>query len=383
MEHINGADNAQQLSNPFKITFNEAKLISYKRIITGREIFSLAGIEICNCFDLYQKLKGNEYEKISLDEEVDLSDPGIEKFITKDSETFVYTLDGEHEMTDEKFLTPKQILEFGAIDSIKYYLVQTLEDGSEKIYAFSCDEKIQMNCKGLIFSSRLWIEIADVEEYGKKCEPIPPAKSYKIKIDKDYHIFKKKFITQSEIIALGGKSNVEKYDVYKFINSNPKPIKILPNQSVDLTEKCLVRFVLQPKEQTDGRGLRQNFILPEEDVEILENMGLRWETLKNPSQWILIYNYPIPDGYNVKQADLALQITSSYPATEIDMAYFFPPLIKNNGKRINAIAQQSIDGKIFQRWSRHRKSGEWNSGVDNLSTHLCLVDNWLVNDLNR
>jgi len=367
----------------YRFLFNEKELVSYRKIVSGKEIFDLAGVNNTNCFVLYQKLKGHDFEKISLDEKVDLSIPGIEKFITKDSDISIYTLDGEHEMTNEKFLTPRQILEFGAVNPENLYLIQLFTDGSEESYAYSYDKKIEMTCVGLVFLTRIWNEIGDVEEYGKKCQLIPPSKSYRIKIDKDYHVVKKSTLTQAEIIVLAGKPNVESYDVYKFMNGNPKPIKILSNQSVDLTEKCLVRFVLQPKEQTDGRGVRQNFSLPDEDVEFLEKMGLRWETLLTPGLWVIIYDYPIPDGYNVKQADLALTITSSYPATEIDMAYFYPPLVKNNGKSINALAQQPLDGKIFQRWSRHRNAGEWIVGVDNLSTHLCLVDNWLTNDLKR
>jgi hypothetical protein len=366
----------------YKFTFNEIKLTSYKKMVSGKEIFYIAGIEQPNCFVLYQKLKGHDFEKISLDKIVDLSISGIERFITKDSDTFVYALNGEHEMTDKKVLTAREILEFGAVDSEKFYLIQSFEDGSEKNYAYSYDEKIEMNCKGLVFITKEWLDIADVEQYGKKCELISPARSFRIKIDKNYHIVKGKDITKAEIIALEGKPEVT-YDAYKVLSNNPKPIKILDDETVDLTEKCLVRFVLQPKEQQDGKGSRQNFILPEEDVETLEKMSLQWETLLSPSMWLMIYNYPIPDGYNVKNVDLALTITSSYPATEIDMAYFFPPLVKNNNKPINAVSDQPIDGKIFQRWSRHRQPGDWKPGIDNLATHLSLVDNWLLNDLKR
>ncbi|WP_412464914.1 multiubiquitin domain-containing protein [Flavobacterium mekongense] len=371
------------VKDSFAFTFNGVKLYSYKKDVTGKEIFQIAGIEHTSCYTLYQKLKGCDFEKISLDENIDLSSAGIEEFITKDADTFVYSLDGEHEMTDKKSLTPKQILDFGGVDSDKFYLVQKLEAGAEKVYAYSYDEKIQMDCKGNTFITRAWLEIADVEEFGKKCELIPPAKSYKIKIDKNYHVVKGKTITHNELIVLGGKTDIAQYDVYKFMNGNPKPIKILPNETVDLTEQCLVRFVLQPKEQRDGRGTRQAFILPDEDVEALESMGLQWETLSTPGKWIIIYDYPIPDGYNVDKADVALMITPSYPATEIDMAYFYPPLSKNDKKSINATTNQVIDGKNFQRWSRHRKPGEWVPGIDNISTHLCLVDNWLINDLKR
>ena len=36
--------------------------------------------------------------------------------------------------------------------------------------------------------------------------------------------------------------------------------------------------------------------------------------------------------------------------------------------------QQALDGKTFQRWSRHRPGDEpWRPGVDNLETHLVLT----------
>ncbi|RKF32592.1 hypothetical protein BCY89_13925 [Sphingobacterium siyangense] len=142
--------------------------------------------------------------------------------------------------------------------------------------------------------------------------------------------------------------------------------------------------MLQPKEQTEGKGVRKEFILPEEDREALDQLGLGWETIVSGSHWVIINDYPIPDGYNVDKADVALLISPSYPADEIDMAYFYPHLSKLNSTRaIGALAYQSIDGKVFQRWSRHRKPGEWTLGVDSIITHLTLVDNWLLNELKK
>lgn len=362
---------------------NSLKFISFKKIVTGEQILKIAGISEIHCLTLYQKFKGNDFEKISLNEEVDLSYSGIEHFITKDSETSTYTLNGEHEMTDEKSLTANQILEFGAFDKGKNYLIQVFPDGQTKSYAYSPEESIKMICKGLAFVTADWLDIVDVEEYGKQCKEIPPCRNFKIKIDKNYHIVDSRFITQSQLIALEGNLNVAIYDVYKFMNGNPKPVKVAIGETVDLTEKCLVRFVLMPKEQKDGKGVRQNFTLPEEDIDTLNKMGLLWEALSQPAMWLIIYDYPIPEGYNVEKATVALQITSSYPAAEIDMAHFHPPLQKNNGKAISAAPNHTIDDKIFQQWSRHRNPGEWKPGVDCIATHLALVDNWLIIDLTR
>ncbi|HEY1053622.1 MAG TPA: E2/UBC family protein, partial [Emticicia sp.] len=96
-----------------------------------------------------------------------------------------------------------------------------------------------------------------------------------------------------------------------------------------------------------------------------------------------IHDYAIPEGYTIQKADIALLIAPTYSATEIDMAHFSPPLSKTSGRGISATSNHVIDGKNFQQWSRHRQAGEWRPGVDNISTHLCLVENWLTRDLER
>jgi len=141
--------------------------------------------------------------------------------------------------------------------------------------------------------------------------------------------------------------------------------------------------VVLPKEQKDGRDVRRIFQLPEEDIEFLDKLNYPWETVNDGGMWLILHEYPIPFGYNVLFATIALMISPSYPATEIDMAFFQPHLQKKSGNAISAVSPRTIDGKDFQQWSRHRQPGEWVPGVDSISTHLSLVDNWLLNDLKR
>jgi len=373
------------VKDKYSFTLNGEQFTSFNQILTGEEILKIGGIADVRCFTLYQKLKGCDFEKISLNEKVDLSNPGIENFITKDPEVFSYTIDGEPEMTDSKALTPNQILQFAKVDNSLYYLVQELGDGTKKHFAYEPEVLITMSCKGLVFLTEKWLEVADVEVFGKECKELPPAKSFRIKIDKEYFIVSESKISYQKIIQLGAKPNIAKYDVYKFLNGKPKPVKIPEDTAVDLTEKCLVRFVLMPKEQLDGRGNRMQFSLPQEDVNFLEALNLEWECVLNNGNmmYLLIYEYPIPEGYNTATATVALGINSSYPATEIDMAYFFPHLSKVDKRPISCATSLAIDGKDFQQWSRHRQPGDWVPGVDNLSTHLALVDSWLSKDLKR
>ena len=104
--------------------------------------------------------------------------------------------------------------------------------------------------------------------------------------------------------------------------------------------------------------MKRQFQLPESDVVFLDGLGLPWEAVNDAGmQWVIIHNYPVPAGYSVTDASVAIKIESGYPRAQLDMAYFFPALSRSDGKAINAITFQPIDGKLFQRWSRHR-SGE-------------------------
>ncbi len=367
----------------YKILLNKKEIEINTSTPFGRDILSIAGLKPVECYTLYQKLKGCDFEKISLDETVDLSNPGIEEFVTKEPEVFNYTVDGEPETTDKKQLTPVEIMKLAGVDSDKYYLIQVLDNSESFDYAYSPNQPIKMVCTGMNFKTAPWLDMVDIEEWGKECKAIPPSRKYRIKIDKDYYVVDKLQFTGLELLSIAGKNPPDKFDIFKMLNGQPKPIKIGHNDHILLNEKCLVRFVTLPKEQTDGEGLRKQFTLPVDDIAALDNMGLLWETLVQNNRWLIIYDYPIPNGYNVDKSDLALLIPPMYDTVEIDMAYFYPHLQKQSNRPIKAITGQSIDNKLFQRWSRHRQPGQWRPGVDNVTTHLTLVDNWLLNDLNR
>ena len=233
------------------------------------------------------------------------------------------------------------------------------------------------------FSSEESVEIADLEALAKSENSPPKAKKYRIRIDKEHYLVEKAGLTGRELLVLAGKQP-EGYDIFQMIHKNPKPQKIGLDEYVDFTCPGIERFVTLPKEQKDGRGTRKDFSLPAEDAAFLNNKGLQWEALvENGLNWVIIYDYPVLIGYNASLVEIGLQIPPSYPSTEIDMAYFYPQLTRNSGGVINALSQQLIDGKIFQRWSRHRNPGDWRPGFDDISTHLILVDNWLEKELKR
>jgi hypothetical protein len=122
--------------------------------------------------------------------------------------------------------------------------------------------------------------------------------------------------------------------------------------------------------------MRHQFPLPEEDEESLNALGLPWETIRDGGgQWLLLHEMGFHQGFNHRQGSVAIQIPPSYPTAGLDMAYFFPHLTKGDGRPIGQTqCMQLIDGKQWQRWSRHYT---WVPGVHSVSTHIVLINRWL------
>jgi len=145
------------------------------------------------------------------------------------------------------------------------------------------------------------------------------------------------------------------------------------------------RFLVLPLDQTEGYSSRRQFRLPEADEEYLNALDLPWETVvESGSQRVLVYGFPLPPGYNRSSVDLNLRIQPGYPDAQLDMVYFYPALVRSDGRAIEAIADDRFDGKVWQRWSRHRTAeNPWIPGVDYIGTHLGLVEHWLARELTK
>ena len=103
------------------------------------------------------------------------------------------------------------------------------------------------------------------------------------------------------------------------------------------------------------------------------------------SQWVLLHDFPTHDGYTHARVTAAVRIETGYPQAELNMVYFFPALARKDGKAIGATqAVQQLDGKAFQRWSRHRTSeNPWKAGRDYLGTHVLLIEDWLEREFEK
>ncbi len=93
----------------------------------------------------------------------------------------------------------------------------------------------------------------------------------------------------------------------------------------------------------------------------------------------------ICDGYDHETVTAAIRIETGYPKAALDMVYFHPAIARKDGQPIRATqATQAINGKNFQRWSRHyTKKNPWIIGEHNLETHILAIEDWLMREFQK
>lgn len=227
-------------------------------------------------------------------------------------------------------------------------------------------------------------EVVDVEEHFAAKREVPKAKKYRIRIDKDQYVVDVSEMNGRQILALAGKTP-DKFLLRQKLHSGVEEVK--PDQVVSFVTAGVERFMTIPNEVTEGEGpqVRHQFKPISQDLEYLGSTSWRWEAVVEGGLKVLIvYDWPLPVGYNVTHANVHVRLTDGYPDTQIDMAYFSPALSRADGRNINNLSTLQFDGQQWQQWSRHRTSASaWRPGIDDLSTHMALVDDWLAAELRK
>jgi hypothetical protein len=207
---------------------------------------------------------------------------------------------------------------------------------------------------------------------------------FKIQVDKQHLETTNPTPTARDILILAGKVPVERFALYLRGRGQPKRLEL--DERVDLREPGVDKFVTLPLDQTEGLGAgRRQFALPLEDAEWLDHLGVLYELVAEGGvPRVVMYGWPVPPGYTVAKVDVNVRIDPGYPDTQIDMAYFSPALVRCDGRTIGATSADTFDGKVWQRWSRHRTpTNPWRPGLDSLATHFALVDDWLARELRK
>ena len=168
------------------------------------------------------------------------------------------------------------------------------------------------------------------------------------------------------------------WQIFLKVHGEPKRSVALTD-TIDLCTPGIDKLRLTPKEINNGEAVpkpRHDFALLDVDAAHLARIGLDWETVVEQNRrWLVIHDYPVPEGYTVKCAILALEIPPTYPGAQIYGFFAFPPLALASGRTVASTQMRGIIfGKEFHGWSRNRGAIPWNPAIDKVATQLALVE---------
>lgn len=95
------------------------------------------------------------------------------------------------------------------------------------------------------------VEIVDLEEYGRSNRKPPPAKRYRIRIDKQHYVVDVPSMTGRQLLLLAGKTPPDRWTIsQKFHGGRTQPIGL--DDAVDFTAPGVERFMTLPLDQNEG-----------------------------------------------------------------------------------------------------------------------------------
>jgi hypothetical protein len=331
---------------------------------TGAQLATSAGFSSNDNASVLHFLFGGELEDIRPDETVDLS-RGTRRFIIMPTDrTFRFTLDGTRFDWPAQIITGAVVRKLGRVPNDKALYLQRTKAPDRLI---GPEDLVDLGASGVeMFVTRTHVWKLDVQ--GVTLEFTMPT------------------IRVREAISEAGFNPDQGWHIFLKIAGQPKKAVSLTDE-IDLRTPGIEKIRLTPKEVNNGEALpalRRVFALLEVDERHLDSLGCVWETVEEGGRrWLLIHGYPVPDGYTAKSTLLALEIPPTYPGAQIDMLYVSPALVLRSARPIlNADVDTIILGITFKRWSRHRgETSKWNPAVDNVVTHLALVESAIAKEV--
>ncbi|MDX8494190.1 multiubiquitin domain-containing protein [Mesorhizobium sp. VK22B] len=332
------------------------------RTLTGHQILAYADVAPREEHVVLRWLSGGDIEEIRPDEIVQISPSAPARFIvSKSDRLFRLVLDDRSIVWPKRDINEAALRQLGQIDAhAELYL--TREKGSDQL--ISKDQDVSLAEAG-------------VENIYSK-EPIWKLNVQGVMIKSNDPVI----TVRRALIDAGFDPAQEWIIILKTVDSK-RPVTL--DDLIDLRAPGIEKLRLTPKDVNNGEvAAKRDFKLLPADEKGLAARELVWETvIEGGHQWLVIQSYPVPMGYNHSAVTMALEVPSSYPAAEIDMFYCSPHLERTNGRPIpQTQANATIGGTSFQRWSRHRgPASRWKPGLDNVLSHLALVDSALLQEV--
>lgn len=343
---------------------NFAEHVSTDPVVTIDQILTFASVAAKDEYDVYQYRDDVTLARVGADEIVDLRKPGVESFIVvRTDRAYRLIVNDERYDWGARYVSGKLIR---AIANIAPDQVLYLERKREADLELSDADTIDLEASGT------------EKIYSEK-------RTWKLKIRGEVFSFDTPCISAREALAAAGFNLAKGWDMILKTASGKRPVDI--DDKIDLGEPGIEKLRVKPRIINNGEkriDTRREFSILEADEAYLDRLGWKWETVLDcGKRWLLIHGYALPTGYNVSRVTMAIDVPGNYPASQIDMFYCFPRVTLASGIVVaQTEATQSIQGKPFQRWSRHRQGeSEWDPASDRIETHLMVIDECLSREV--
>lgn len=334
---------------------------------TGREILAAGEIGPVEEVILLQWLPSGDFEEIRSDEKIQVTNEERPYLIYSQSDRlYRLSVNGQSVLWPEATISEAQLRQIGRIAE-GHRLVLRGKDGTDR--SLEVGEVIDLATEGSEAVYSVPVDVAAVWRLNVQGVPID---SDTPKIGVREALLKAGFDPDKDwIIVLrdaDGKHQLGIDDEIDLSKDGIEKLRLTPreinNGDNALVTEAELAFALLP---SDDEGFRRRGFKPRRVVE-----GGR--------RWLIFDVYPLPKGLSPRAVAIALEIPPSYPRAEIDMFYCHPAVGRDDGGAIpQTEARETIEGRTYQRWSRHRGAqSRWDAKTDTVLTHLTLVDGALA-----
>ena len=362
-------NNPNKCSNIFELTIFDSNLdkqqiSSSDQVMTGQQIIEKYGCHPANEYMLFAREKSGMLEEINLRETVNVSTDTASFFVFKTDRNYYIELNDRRYPWGSKTITETALRMIGDVpESHILWQEKRTEADIEIINHVNLDDP----------------ELEKI--YSKKPEWI-------LKINGVAITSNTPCILASDAITKAGFNASDSWDLILRVKDQPKKI-IAITDHIDLSQPGIEKLRVVQKCINNGEKKlpgRAEFILLNKDEAYLDQLGINYETFFHSNKrWLVLLDYPLPEGYNHPKTDIAIDIPTNYPTSMIDMFYCYPNLAMTNGTQIPATTVKiDIENKSFQRWSRHLGRGRpWNPVSDSVMTHVSLIEESLLRETEK
>ncbi|UXJ50305.1 multiubiquitin domain-containing protein [Pseudomonas citronellolis] len=329
---------------------------------TGAQIAAAAGFKPDQMPVILQVQETGSLEDIRPDEVVNLCE-GVNRFIVVESDrTYRFAVDGAIREWPCRHITGHVIRRLGEVTENMKLLLEREDEADLEI----TDQ-----------------QLVDLDEPGIE-RFVSRKAAWKLKVQGKIYEFDTPCVVIRDAVVRANLNPDTPWHIYFLVEGRDKQ-EMSINDVIDLRTPGIEKLRLTQRDVGNGEAPpapRRDFaLLPVDEVHLNES-GYCWETfVEGQSRWLVIHDYPLPEGYSPRCVNLALLITAGYPQAMLDMFYLYPAVTLTSGKTIPATeGTATIEGIIYQRWSRHRS---WSPSVDNVVSQLAMADGCLHKEVEQ